>query len=291
MPAVDDDIRADFLVEAGDLIEKLGGQLVELESRPDDSDLLNAIFRAFHTVKGGAGFLGIGPLVELCHATEDVFNALRNGKRTVDAALMDAVLQAVDLVQAMMASVSAGDEPQAAPPELIEGLHALLDEEAAPVKAAKPEPVVATAASSDTISEDEFDALLDKLDADKKKATARPSDTISEDEFDALLDKLDAEKKQQAEPKKGADKDLITDDEFESLLDQMAAEKKSAKSTPSPRDSGERVGVRGYFTSRKSSGLRSTKSCQMSAMARRWPAKVRRWAASLRRHQRWSSLP
>jgi two-component system chemotaxis sensor kinase CheA len=231
MPAVDDDIRADFLVEAGDLIEKLGGQLVELESRPDDSDLLNAIFRAFHTVKGGAGFLGIAPLVDLCHATEDVFNVLRNGKRAVDAPLMDAVLQAVDLVQSMMASVSAGTEPQAAPPELIEGLHALVHgEESAPVKKVAVAEPVKPAPTSDEITEDEFDALLDKLDADKKKAKA--SDTISEDEFDALLDKLDAEKKQ-AKPAKSADKNLITEDEFDALLDKLDAEKKSAKTSPS----------------------------------------------------------
>ncbi|MGH8519600.1 MAG: Hpt domain-containing protein, partial [Panacagrimonas sp.] len=208
MPAVDDDIRADFLVEAGDLIEKLGGQLVELESRPDDTDLLNAIFRAFHTVKGGAGFLGIGPLVELCHATEDVFNALRNGKRAVDAALMDAVLQAVDLVQAMMASVSEGREPQGAPPALIEGLHALLDDApaASPEKAAEAAPVAASS-SSDTITDDEFDALLDQLEARKKQ---------------------DKEVSTPAPKAKGA-KDLITDDEFDALLDQLNAEKKSAK--------------------------------------------------------------
>lgn len=231
MPAIDDEIRADFLVEAGDLIEKLGGQLVELESRPDDAELLNAIFRAFHTVKGGAGFLGVTALVELCHATEDVFNALRNGRRAVDAPLMDAVLQAVDLVQAMMASVASGTDPQAAPPELVEGLHALLQETSAAVTvaAAPAAPVVAAVASSDTISEDEFDALLDKLDADKK-AAAKPSDTITEDEFDALLDKLDADKKaQQARPGKGVDKNLITEDEFDALLDKLDAEKKAAK--------------------------------------------------------------
>ncbi|MGQ0700073.1 MAG: chemotaxis protein CheA [Panacagrimonas sp.] len=197
MSAVDDDIRADFLVEAGDLVERLGGQLVELESNPDDSNLLNAIFRAFHTVKGGAGFLAINPLVEICHATEDVFNALRNGKRAVDAALMDAVMQSVDQVQTMMASVSDGAEPEPAPRELMTRLHGLMT---------SPKPVVAVkveepAASDDTISDDEFEALLDQMQAAKKapvepeKAEPPGSDTISEDEFDALLDRLALEKK------------------------------------------------------------------------------------------------
>ncbi|WP_054774231.1 Hpt domain-containing protein [Methylogaea oryzae] len=74
---LDDEILQDFLVEAGEILEKLGEQLVELEQSPGDYDLLNAIFRGFHTVKGGAGFLAVTPLVEVCHSAEDVFNVLR----------------------------------------------------------------------------------------------------------------------------------------------------------------------------------------------------------------------
>lgn len=201
MAAIDDDIRADFLIEAGDLIEKLGAQLVELEAHPQDSELLNAIFRAFHTVKGGAGFLSITPLVSLCHVTEDLFNALRNGKRAVDAELMDAVMQAVDQVQAMMECVAAGTAPPEAPAALLQRLRALLE---APARPAPPP----TASASDTITEDEFDALLDQMAVEKKaqaEKAAQPakpaSDTISEDEFDALLDELAAQKKTAAPPK------------------------------------------------------------------------------------------
>ena len=63
----DEEILQDFLVEAGEILELLSEQLVELESRPDDMNLLNAIFRGFHTVKGGAGFLQLNELVECCH--------------------------------------------------------------------------------------------------------------------------------------------------------------------------------------------------------------------------------
>ena len=62
----DEEILQDFLVEAGEILEQLSEQLVELESRPDDMALLNAIFRGFHTVKGGAGFLQLNELVECC---------------------------------------------------------------------------------------------------------------------------------------------------------------------------------------------------------------------------------
>lgn len=164
----DDDIRADFLIEAGELVQALGGQLVELESRPQDQDLLNAIFRAFHTVKGGAGFLELHPLVELCHAAEDVFNALRAGKRPVDAALMDAVLQALDGVQAMMQAVAGGAPLAPADPALLDTLRALLAPPAKPRPARKPrksrtKAEAPPAAAADTISEDEFEALLDQL--------------------------------------------------------------------------------------------------------------------------------
>ncbi len=59
---LDEDILQDFLVEAGEILELLQEQLVELENNPDDANLLNAIFRGFHTVKGGAGFLSLTEL-------------------------------------------------------------------------------------------------------------------------------------------------------------------------------------------------------------------------------------
>ena len=60
---VNDEILQDFLIEAGEILEQLNEQLVDLEQRPDDYDLLNAVFRGFHTIKGGAGFLNIEALV------------------------------------------------------------------------------------------------------------------------------------------------------------------------------------------------------------------------------------
>src|SRR5690554_7485086 len=90
----DEEILQDFLVEAGEILELLSEQLVDLEQHPEDSDLLNAIFRGFHTVKGGAGFLQLDALVNCCHSAENVFDTLRNHKRTVTSDLMDVVLQA-----------------------------------------------------------------------------------------------------------------------------------------------------------------------------------------------------
>ncbi len=113
----DEEILQDFLVEAGEILEQLSEQLVELESRPDDMDLLNAIFRGFHTVKGGAGFLQLNALVECCHIAENVFDILRKGERRVSSELMDVVLQALDTVNAMFDQVREQSEPTPAAPD------------------------------------------------------------------------------------------------------------------------------------------------------------------------------
>ncbi|HVT34685.1 MAG TPA: Hpt domain-containing protein, partial [Nevskiaceae bacterium] len=194
MAAVDDDIRADFLVEAGELVQRLPEQLMQLEQQPEDIALLNAIFRAFHTVKGGAGFLEYTAMVELCHATEDLFNLLRNGKRGVTPELMDVVLKSADHLAQQMREVVEGGAPAAAPAELLQALHALCSDEKPKAKArakgkekekaAQPQLPLAPAAQSS----------LEKV-GDGAGAVSKTSDTISEDEFEALLDQLQAEKK------------------------------------------------------------------------------------------------
>src|SRR5690349_5720841 len=155
--AFDLELRQDFLVEAGELLQRLGEQLVGLEAAPGDSELLNAVFRAFHTVKGGAGFLALEPMVVLCHHAEDLLNEARNGKVVLGAVHMDALLEALDLLNDMMAAVSAEAPLGMPPPALLASL--LPGTQPAPVAA----PVVAPAPSVDggTIDDSEFEALLD----------------------------------------------------------------------------------------------------------------------------------
>ncbi|HEB95934.1 MAG TPA: chemotaxis protein CheA [Sedimenticola thiotaurini] len=212
---MNDEILQDFLVEAGEILELLNEQLIDLEQRPDDFDLLNAVFRGFHTIKGGAGFLSIDALVEVCHRAEDVFNVLRQGQRQVDARLMDVVLQVLDVVNDMFAMITNGEEPEPAEPELLESLSQLSvpDGEAEPEPEPEPEPAAepevaettaaepeaATGEGPDEITEDEFEALLDELHgkgrhggvpATAASASSTGSDEITEEEFEALLDEL-----------------------------------------------------------------------------------------------------
>jgi two-component system chemotaxis sensor kinase CheA len=240
----DDELLQDFLVEAGEILEQLNEQLVDLEQRPKDSELLNAVFRGFHTVKGGAGFLSLTALVEVCHRAEDVFNALRNGERDVDARLMDVILPVVDVVNEQFDEIRAGQEPTPAPPELLQQLEALLsDDEGGEVPAATIEEEAAESITEEPAADaadEEFDAIVD---AAKENAGAEAeSDEITEDEFEALLDQLHGEGKHSAiagKPAAGADSgdaeqeataaesasDEITEDEFEDLLNQLHGDK------------------------------------------------------------------
>lgn len=160
------DIRADFLVEVGEILDQLGGQMVALERAPADRDSLNAVFRGFHTIKGGAGFLDFVPMVSVCHAVEDRLNAARDGSAPLDAAAFDGVQQGIDLLVDMLQAISAGLEPDPAPQALLDALRAGASAATAPVPVSAPAPVPAAAeaaSAGDDIDDLDFEALLDSL--------------------------------------------------------------------------------------------------------------------------------
>lgn len=241
----DEEILQDFLVEAGEILEKLSEQLVDLEQNPDDSNLLNAIFRGFHTVKGGAGFLQLEALVNCCHSAENVFDTLRNHKRRVDSELMDVVLEALDNVNSMFDQVRNREEPTPADPALIAALDKLAlpqsEDEAAEEAPAGSGDEISDAdetpqANDGDITDDEFEKLLDALDDEGDgesgpvESSADDGDEITDDEFEQLLDNLHGKGQHGGAPQAAADDtsaeagsggDEISDDEFESLLDEL----------------------------------------------------------------------
>ncbi|GGP45397.1 chemotaxis protein CheA [Shewanella saliphila] len=229
---VDEEILQDFLIEAGEILELLQEQLVALENNPDDSDLLNAIFRGFHTVKGGAGFLSLKPMVDVCHEAENTFDLLRTGKRGVNAELMDIILQAVDAINSMFAQTQQGQQQDPADAELLSKLKLLssgaplpsemgetalepeIIEEA--VEVVEPEYVedisseaAESSSSIDEIDESEFEALLDALHGTGKSPTSNATSSAT------------IETPTSSSSATSSNSDEITDDEFEALLDEL----------------------------------------------------------------------
>ena len=121
-----EDILQDFMVEAGDLLSSVDNKLVDLEQNPNDHALLNDIFRGFHTIKGGAGFLNATELVTLCHLTENLFDLLRNNELRVTGEIMDVILAATSGVRAMFDTLEQGILPSPADPAVLESLKAAL---------------------------------------------------------------------------------------------------------------------------------------------------------------------
>jgi two-component system chemotaxis sensor kinase CheA len=256
----DEEILQDFLVEAGEILESLSEELVELENDVDNADLLNSIFRGFHTVKGGAGFLSLGELVDVCHGAENIFDLLRTGQRSVNPELMDTILSALDTVNDMFVLVQNREPLVAADANLLAELERLSQPETADIVAPPATEKQNTdsidnsslhetdSASNDEMSEDEFERLLDELHGsgnvaaiseDSKKAINTPeviepiknnvtsSDEISDDEFESLLDELHGQgafsavaTSDNATPL-NAPSDDIDDLEFEKLLDEL----------------------------------------------------------------------
>ena len=122
----DPEILQDFITESGELLEQLESDLVDLESTPQEQDLLNQIFRALHTIKGSASFLAMTNLVSIAHVSESALNSARNGDVIIGSAEMDLLLAAVDVLKLQFSEITAGNlDLTAADPALIDSLSAL----------------------------------------------------------------------------------------------------------------------------------------------------------------------
>ncbi|MEH6556589.1 MAG: chemotaxis protein CheA [Oceanicoccus sp.] len=252
----DEEILQDFLVEAGEILEQLSEQLVDLEGQPDNAELLNAIFRGFHTVKGGAGFLQLAALVDCCHITENLFDILRTGKRRVTPELMDVVLQVLDTVNIMFEQLKQHQEISPADPQLLLALGRLVDGTDSAGGSATTNRVARTPLPDDMQSasktdsavtgdpdvdnaDAEFEQFLDALTRSSpqqqdilqqpsKNLAAGASDEISDDEFEKLLDQIHGKGKHRDNlgdssslESKASASDDISDEEFEALLNEL----------------------------------------------------------------------
>ncbi len=175
-----EELMQDFLTEATDLLSDVDSKLMELEKSPGDRDLLNVIFRGFHTIKGGAGFLNATELVTLCHLTENLFDKLRNGELALTAEIMDTIFASTAEVQQMFGSLAQNRQPSAAPASLISALKAALEGKPRPVAVAAPAQASqaqapAASPSQPSTSEPDWSVLYQAITGVSSPATTAPA--------------------------------------------------------------------------------------------------------------------
>lgn len=187
-----EEMLQDFLMEAGDMLSDVDNKLVVLEQSPHDKELLNVIFRGFHTIKGGAGFLAATPLVELCHRTENLFDKLRNGQLVLTPEIMDVIMAATGIVRDMFAYLAQARMPEPADDAILHALDAVLAGEApapkatatvaVPVVELAPAAAIPSASSTPASSagtEPDWQALFDGLLGHASAVLATPATTLT----------------------------------------------------------------------------------------------------------------
>ena len=153
------EIFDDFLVETSESLSELDQHFIDLETNPGDTGLLNEIFRSVHSIKGGAGFLGLTTLVEVAHSSETFLDKLRSGEIAVTAEIIDIVLESVDMIKAILAQVQGDDVGTLDTNGMVQKLDLMLqfaDEGGGDTPAAAPEetpaaPVEAAPSEPDTV--------------------------------------------------------------------------------------------------------------------------------------------
>ncbi|TAN60047.1 chemotaxis protein CheA [bacterium] len=145
-----EEIINDFVVESVESLSSLDHKFVELEKNPGDRALLNEVFRAVHTIKGAAGFLGLKQIVEVTHAAEEILNRLRKGDMDMDAFVMDAILHSIDVIKVLIRNVKEKNNREEEIRPLLSLLNSILGTatvvsapSTAPARASEPEPVSA----------------------------------------------------------------------------------------------------------------------------------------------------
>ena len=192
-----DEILEDFLIEAFEMIEQLDNDLIELESNPEDLDLLNRIFRVAHTIKGSSSFLNFDILTHLTHHMEDVLNKARRGELVITPDIMDVVLESTDKMKAILEHIkeTGSDEGAVDVVPTVQRLEAVLRGES---------PSAATEASAEPQSESASAETVSVEEEQEEKELSEMSEEEVEAEIERLLKQRQEEDRKRREAKRKA---------------------------------------------------------------------------------------
>ncbi len=228
------EILQDFLVESFELVEKLDEDLIELESNPEDLELLNGIFRVAHTIKGASSFLNFDVLTHLTHHMEDVLNKARHGELIITPDIMDVILESIDLMKALLETIrDTGADAGIDVSECVVRLDKISGGDGnveTPVAAAEPQQEVQEEVVEETPADDEDELDYDNMSPEEIEA-----------EIERLLNQRQEEDRKKREAKIAAGEKVPSLDS-DSASEEPKEEKKESEaakpvSTPAPTQS------------------------------------------------------
>ena len=231
---MDMEILQDYLPEARELLEKAQDDTLRLESDSNNDEVLASVFRAFHTLKGGAGFLEAEHLVSWTHHLEDLLDKLRSHTLVVNGAMIDAILRGLDVIDDMLQQLACGEYPGPGPEELGQLIQELaagkraeqvsvngpIESDATPSNPFPPEATLLV--SQRPTAAGESGLFLERTESASSSETA--ADEITDAEFEATLDALYGNKAPgvtSASDSGQLNSDEISPEEFEQVLDQL----------------------------------------------------------------------
>ncbi|MGC8616391.1 MAG: chemotaxis protein CheA [Desulfurella sp.] len=211
-----DEILRDFIVETTELLESLDEDLVALEKSPTDADLLNKVFRAFHTIKGSSSFLGFEKMTELTHKLEDLLNSLRRFELELTPSIMDAILMSVDKLKAMLEAIKQNQSIDDI--DIEQEIHKLLKAQNKP-------------SQIDTIQKDSEEKLIEEPSQpqESKELQEQVQESVIESENDIIKLQIEEIQEEPVPAKKTNLTDEELNAEIQKLLEQRIKEDKERR--------------------------------------------------------------
>ncbi len=196
--AEDAPLVVDFITEANEHIETAESAMLELESRPQDGELVNKIFRSFHTIKGMAGFLNLADIQSLAHSAEGLLDLARKGKLVLAGGNSDVVFESIDVLKKMLAGLKVALDSGTAfcspdgLPHLLETLKAAAEGKVVAPSAPAAAPQASAPPTIGTRDEDKrLDTILEEAPEATKKSAGTATADVSDDKIRVSTQRLD----------------------------------------------------------------------------------------------------
>jgi two-component system, chemotaxis family, sensor kinase CheA len=227
MPQFDDpdmqEIFEGFLVETQELLDSVSQDLMTLENEPENDDLLNQIFRSFHTIKGTTSFMGFDDITEITHHAEDILNKLRRHEQTVSLEIIDILLEVHDWIKTLVDNLMSDEPEKMDYSSTIAELERLKDPNAAPK---------ATVADNDKVVIEKVEEITVEI-----KESPTPEDTLQDKPKISAVDSVLANQDMISKPGDFTDDELsLLEEAFAEVNQQFFDEQNAKKESPETKD-------------------------------------------------------